>query len=162
MRVSSFDLHLQFSYTQPPNLDNLLKRAPIREITQVTKCKGNKCDICKIIMTVSEFITENGLTHKINHCMNCNSKYVIYYIRCNCGQSYIGQTVNFRLRINLHKQQIMNPEHRHLKVSKHLYNCSQNYKVLPIYQMRTEDLIERQSMENKLITKYQTSLNSVT
>ena len=91
------------SYRQPMNLKRILttekskRKSPI-----VEKCNDKKCNICKIIITKSEY-NFNGIIFKVNRSMSCKTKNCIYVINCNgCNEIYIGETNNFRLRMNLH------------------------------------------------------------
>jgi predicted GIY-YIG superfamily endonuclease len=36
---------------------------------------------------------------------NCNSKNVVYLLECKCGKQYIGETGDFRKRMNNHRSQ---------------------------------------------------------
>ena len=83
-----------------------MKKRTKSSVNYISKCGDTRCEICPMLICKSSIIVENGCTHTINNDMNCNSLNVIYLIICNCGLNYIGQTNNFRNRINLHKEQI--------------------------------------------------------
>ena len=102
---------------------------------------------------------ENNDLINIRSCMDCNCKNVVYCINCHCGKSYIGETSDFRGRVNLHKQQILEQEYRHLYASEHLFECGNKWKIMPIFQMRYSDHLERQFKERTYIEKYKPTLN---
>ena len=102
------------SYYQPPNLGVLLQRKNATNSHFTKRCNGKRCQICKIIREVHTMTMENGVQHKINSDVNCNSKYVIYCLECQCGATYIGETIDFRQRVNLHREQIVHHPYRHL------------------------------------------------
>ena len=88
--------------------------------------------------------------------MSCQTKYYIYAIKCQCNKKYIGETTNLRLRFNMHKQNIR--EGSEYKVSRHM-GCGENFKIMPIYIMDSDDDKRRRSMESKLIKSYKPELN---
>ena len=101
---------------------------------------------------------ENGKKHLILSNLNCNSNFVIYCIVCNCSRTYIGETHDFRGRTNLHKDQVRNKDYRSYYLPQHLFNCGDVWKIMPIFRMSSEDLIERKQKEIQLIDKYEHSL----
>ena len=50
----------------------------------------------------------------------------VYVITCNgCGEEYIGESGDtLRHRTSLHRNQILMPQYRKLKVSKHIAECA--------------------------------------
>ena len=105
---------------------------------------------------------ENGEIHHIKYDMSCNSLFVIYNIKCQfCPLSYIGETDNFRLRVNLHKSNTKNEANRNLKVNKHIHFCSKNkFSITPIFKCKNDDYVYRKEMESVFINSYCPSLNS--
>ena len=102
----------------------------------------------------------NGDRISINANMCCNAKFCIYLLQClKCHHQYIGETNDFRLRINLHKDQIKKLEYRKLEVSKHIFKCGGKFKALPFFQMRNSDLLERQLKEIHFIERFKPELN---
>ena len=102
------------SYKQPPNLLRQLTRAEFNSTPEpilqqekgLFKCMGNRCDLCKLnyIQECKFFETSNGSIWNVNCHINCNSKNVVYYLKCpTCVQTYTGQTNNLRLRMNGHR-----------------------------------------------------------
>ena len=74
------------------------------------ECQDQRCNLCHkgYIQQCSEFITDNGVTWYIKSHINCDSKYVLYYLKCNMCQterveSYTGKTeTTLRTRMNNH------------------------------------------------------------
>lgn len=61
--------------------------------------------------------------------MTCNTLNSIYVLKCwECEKLYIGETNNFCLRINLHKDHAKNKND--LNVSKHIFKCTDKFKNL--------------------------------
>ena len=108
---------------------------------------------------------ENGTDFFVKNELSCKSKNVIYVIFCTtCNMSYIGQTNSLQNRVTTHKQQIRDDTLRHLKVSKHLFNCSNGvFKIFPFYQVLGNDNATQLllSKEKYFISKFSPSLNSV-
>ena len=145
----------RWSYRQPPNLGHLL--CPSGSITHksmciASKCKFPTCQICFLLIHDNTIKMENGVCHNVNKPMNCNSLYLIYMILClKCGSTYIGETENFRARVNLHKSQTRNADLRKLRVNKHMFECSQEkFKVSPIFKCKNDNLLYRKQMEKNL------------
>ena len=75
--------------------------------------------------------------------MNCNSRNVIYILKCDaCSLTYIGETeLLLRLRMNLHRNH-NNTKNSFMEVNLHLRRCSKSnfkYTVFPIYQLKQDD-----------------------
>ena len=85
-----------------------------------------------------------GTKFKIDKDLSCNSKIVVYIIKCSkCKEIYIGSTQALNTRISLHKSNIKITENRKLNISKHLYECDQGYfKIIPIYQTNNYMLLQ--------------------
>ena len=154
------------SKRQPPNLRTILTKARFNENTEqatVKKCKNAKCKLCKIIIEGNNFhFSSVNLTFTIKTNMNCNVKYCIYAILCsNCKYTYIGETKDFRLRTNLHREHTR--EGAGLYVNQHLNRCAnKNFLIMPIYKMKTENSQDRHTLEKKFIAKYKPELNKDT
>ena len=85
------------AYRNPPTLKNTLVRAklPVIEGRKGSfKCKGKRCQICKIVVegdTFTSFVT--GKTYRINFELNCNSKCISYLLICRvCGKQLTGES----------------------------------------------------------------------
>jgi hypothetical protein len=64
--------------------------------------------------------------------------------------NYIGETSDsLSMRINVHRQQIRDPNLCHLFVSKHISKCSSNlkFKVMPIKKIFSSDATLRKNFE---------------
>ena len=104
-------------------------------------------------------IFNNGEKFEICHKVSCNSLFCVYMIICKCGLMYIGETKNFRARVNLHVSQAKKAEYRKLFVSRHLFKCGISFKTVPFFLMNTEDEISRKLKESEFIYKFQPALN---
>ena len=156
------------SQREPPSLGRLLQHSRFDELpvavegTGVTKCGHSKCESCKEILEVNElFFRNSGVTFKIKKSMNCLVRNVIYALFCNgCGNSYIGETVNFRERMNGHRNKSTSSLYANAEVSKHLLNCGQGFKSCPIFKVREQSKIARLVIEDKLMKWLKPDLNT--
>ena len=160
------NVKLIHSHRQNKNLKQLLTRAEFKQTNcyKVSKCQSVKCKICDILIEGSTFGFKKDV-FTVNENMSCNTFNCIYAIKCGgCGGCYIGETSNFRLRTNLHKDHIRRGVG--LNVSTHIKICTQymdetnKFHIMPIYKVRYDDLNLRKKMEAKFINKYKPSLNS--
>ena len=151
---------------QPKNLKQILCRSKFESqnvIPCVSSCNTPRCGTCKLIIQCSTFVFKNGFKFTVRENMNCKSKNVIYAVVCDkCSEFYVGQTGReLRQRMTLHRQQTVNDDLRFLNVNKHIHNCANNkFKVIPIYQMHSSDVIKREIKESQLIKLLKPSLNS--
>ena len=101
------------SFRQPTSLKKSLCRAKLRqsgdledESQPAKKCDKQRCKICNIL-ECSDFISSTSNNRKFkcrNKNTSCDSLWVIYVIWCPvCKLQYVGQSNNFRLRMNNHK-----------------------------------------------------------
>ena len=134
----------------------------------VTKCTNSRCLICKNHLITGKCFKFENFEFKIKFPLSCTAQNVIYALKCNgCSASYIGETLDFRKRINLHKSHIKNLPHNSLYVSKHIKNCPGNiakdvnsmFSVMPIYQIRNKCKDTMTHMEQKFIEKFKPVLN---
>ena len=155
---------LVFSHKQPKTLKRILSPSKLFPLTKekpgIKKCNHPRCEICKVLITGDQIKIENK-NFSIRSNFSCNSKNILYVISCECGKSYIGETSDFRGRVNLHKNQIATDEYRSLNVSKHLFFSKHSWKIAPFFQCK-QSAIERESMESYFCTKFGPSLNSKT
>ena len=101
------------SFRRPRNLKDILVRADVKSNTEpaqivtgtMNKCNRPRCQICNFVSEGSEFWIQNPRERFFAQGdFNCQSKNVIYVLTCTkCNMSYVGSTVNFRLRFNNHK-----------------------------------------------------------
>ena len=154
---------------QAPNLKNLLTRAkfyPDINNGGVTKCKNNRCLLCKdhLIQSTDYTFRPKMINFNIKKPLSCKSENVLYVLECNsCHKQYIGETSCFRSRINLHKSHIKNLPNESLFVSKHIANCAKNlqnkFSCMPFYEMPNGDKEERLIKEQHFINKFKPELN---
>ena len=147
------DKRLILSKRQPQNLKSLLTGAQIKGIESggVFKCNSARL-LCKIIITGNSLIFHlNNFYFTIKCNMTCNCKNCLYVIECQgCKQMYIGETNNFRLRTNLHRDHAS--KNIGLCVSRHIFSCtnrthSEKFRIMPFYKMSTDDPVKRRFME---------------
>lgn len=151
------------SYRQPKNLKRILtqeKKQPEKS-PGVEKCNNKRCKICEIIITKNNF-NFKGEVFKIKHTMDCTVKNCIYVLQCNgCKEYYIGETSDFRFRMNNHLSHIKN--NIGLDVSKHVNRCTRDItkkiSIMPIYKVLREDEFYRKAMEHYFIEKFKPKLN---
>ena len=150
---------------QPKSLGKLLCSSTHKLKKEIVRCNKARCKICQILIT-GEKIALGGQDFYVNTQLDCDSKYVVYLLQCSCGDQYIGQTSNFRLRINLHRNQIMNHAHWVLPVSEHIYACAVRrgmdppFVCCPFYKTFSEDSDFLKQKETMFIAKFNPKLNS--
>ena len=116
---------LMQAYRQPKNLLRHLTKASFTSTTALTnaaslqasnitepglfKCKHKGCKLCKLyIQECKRFTTHNGFEWEIRSHITCNSKNVLYYLKCmKCKiwikqEKYTGKTKVLRDRMNNH------------------------------------------------------------
>ena len=79
------------------------KLYPLERATGSSRCRGVNCGTCKYVKETDLFSSNvTDTSYQINHRLNCNSKCVIYLLRCKvCNIQYVGQTSDkFRYRWN--------------------------------------------------------------
>ena len=109
------DIQPILSLRQPKNLLRHFTRAeftstPLEVLYEqpgLFRCKSNSCKLCKdgYIQECTSFCTSNQKHWQIRCHINCNSKNVLYFLKCtSCMiETYTGKTNNLRLRMNGHK-----------------------------------------------------------
>ena len=156
------------SLREPLNLTRILQHSKFDENPEevngsgVVKCGLQGCRSCEEILQVDELYFPNSdVTFKIKAKMQCISRNVIYAIFCqNCGQSYIGETVNFRERMNGHRNKSTTSAYIGAEVSRHLHNCGGGFRSCPIFKVRDETKISRLVMEDIFIKMLKPDLNT--
>ena len=84
------------------------------------------------LLEYNETITIKNQVIKLNDNANCDTKFVIYAILCDCNKLYIGKSEKkLKERKNLHRHHIVSENEYKMPVSKHLEQC--NYNVTIIY-----------------------------
>ncbi len=153
------------SSRQPPNIKNLLTRAKFSSQLEfyVTKCGNKRCKLCVNIIEGKEFnFTTVHKIIKVNGNMNCNVLNCVYVMVCNgCQKLYIGQSSNFRLRVNLHRDHISH--NTGLNVSRHIAECAKDrttkFKIMPFYKVTIDSKQERENREKQFIQELKPELN---
>lgn len=154
---------LLFAKRQSPSLKRLLTKASFNNTTrqyEIRKCKS-KCITCQHMSNCTEVrFKDSDSPFKLKYNFTCTTKNLIYLMKCQCGEDYIGETKNMlKVRLNTHRQQIRDETQRHLKVSKHIAQCGGIFQIFPFFKMKGESDIERKRTERRFIQKYRPSLN---
>ena len=124
------------AYKQPYNLLRHLTKAAFTSILPPTissqkpngffKCNRENCKICKLyVQECSSFTTYNGVNWEIKNHISCNSKNVIYYLKCipcNLKTTNIGKTNDLRLRTNNHISSCKSGKGTN-KFDNHVFEC---------------------------------------
>ena len=155
------------SKRQSQNLKSLLTSARIKKIGEeheVLKCSDKKCHLCRIIIEGKSFyIRSTNFNFKVNANMNCNVHNCIYVIQCSgCPLIYIGETTNFRLRTNLHRDQIT--RNVGLGACQHIHKCAKDivnkFTIMPFFKIPKDDSQYRKEKELYFIRKFKPGLNA--
>ena len=99
---------------------------------------------------------------------SCKSKNILYYMTCTIyGKDYVGQTNDFRKRMNSHKSVIMGtPTKNTVLVDEHIHYCQLNthqtfkdpyFHVIPFLTVRDDK--PREDLEIYDVRKFNTALN---
>ena len=160
------DTRIINSQREPPSLGLQLQHSRFEDSTVavghsgVRKCGHVGCGSCEDILEVNSFYFRNsGITYEIKSPMSCTVGNLVYVIQCKlCGQTYIGETVNFRRRMNSHKSDSKNAD-APMDVGKHLYKCGKGFWKCPLFKVKKESKIDRLVLEDKLIKLLKPDLN---
>lgn len=96
------------------------------------RCKNKRCKCCINIAHGAKNITSNatGEDFEIKTRIDCDSSFVIYILKCNCGLQYVGRTSQkLRTRMNQHRSNVMKGYIKH-SVSRHAatnHDCNFNH-----------------------------------
>ena len=159
------EVSLVKSKRQPRNLKSILTRARFNAVTnqQVRKCGNQRCLLCSQIIEGAEFHFKTiNYTFKIKDNMDCSTLNCVYVLQCNgCSSIYIGETSNFRMRTNLHRDHVRN--NKGLYVNKHVYQCAKNklpnFSIMPFYKVKKDDPNLRKNKESYFIERFKPPLN---
>ncbi|MEE6516180.1 hypothetical protein FKM82_025431 [Ascaphus truei] len=124
-----------------------------------SKVKGffscGDCRMCRHATPIKHILNVNTKrTHTLNSLMTCNTKFVIYLLRCTCGSSYVGRTIRpLRERIVEHVRTIRNKDVRY-PVARHFSKCQsgslQNFSFSALEHIRPHVCGgDRESLLNK-------------
>ena len=171
------DTKLVFGKRQPMNLKRLLTSSafsslPAEHHTEgITHCKDKRCQLCRqgFLKVTDQVISPVGrLLFKIEHEFSCKSTNILYYMTCTiCGKDYVGQTKDFRKRMNNHKSDIRGtPNEETLSIDKHIHYCQLEkyqtfvdpfFHVIPFLYIKEQR--RRETLEKYYIKKFDTALN---
>ena len=128
---------------QPKNLLRILSPSQFSSTTNstieptITKCKDKRCKIClQYLQTTTKFKLASGKEWSVKCNMSCNSKNVIYFLKCNkCNTtSYIGKTNNLRKRTNQHISTCRTGNGTD-KFDQHVYHCNKESSNEPYFKL---------------------------
>lgn len=152
-------LEFQKINKQPLNIYNYLR---INTKFQVKKCGKPKCLTCPILIEYKYSINISGINVILNKSSYCNSKNVVYVIKCNCNKLYIGKTTNqLNTRINLHRNQTKHEKYTILPANRHMRECDSRYEVTILYQSDEESKLYLENMEYYFIQLLKPELNTL-
>lgn len=106
------------------------------EVISVSSCNHIKCKICADIIQYRSSIILKNKKILLNRSSNCNSSFVIYYLKCKCcNDDYIGKSESsLKVRMNKHRSDLKNCSDNSLKITQHLYACGSGFSCTIIYQ----------------------------
>ena len=122
-----FSSQLMVSFRSARKLSSYLVRAklyPLERRVSSYKYRCNRCQVCRSITETETFICNNDQSsYKINYSFDCNEKFLIYLLTCNCCQKqYVGQTVDiFRNGWNNYKDNARQFDRGEHCMQRHLY-----------------------------------------
>ena len=117
---------------QPPNLLRLLSvnRKNLQLPQGLFNCNNKNCKLCALyIKLCSSFKTSSNAIWYIRIHITCQSKNVIYFLKCistNYSTTYIGGSTE--------------------KFDNHVFYCMQNQKQEPLFQILTMKLADEQNL----------------
>ena len=130
------------AHKQPPNLLSRLTKArfinPSRGSTEygIFKCSNKMCKICKLyLQECSSFFIANNFEWQIKSHITCNSKNLLYYLKCSICHgkcTYTGKTNNLRKRTNNHISCCRLGTGTNI-FDKYVYTCREGVKVTEPY-----------------------------
>ena len=129
-----FTPKLMISFRSARKTSNYLVRAKLypEERTKGSfKCGSKRYEVCLNVNETSTFAsTVTGETYIINHKFNCNDKWLVYLLTCNCCKNqYVGQTVDeSRFRWGNYKSNWKKHQRGEICMQQHLHEhfCSSN------------------------------------
>lgn len=131
---------------QPPNLLRQISKAELNSIKNnavengIFKCTDKRCKLCQLyIQECNSFLTSNNVEWIVKCRITCNSRNVIYFLKCICCNfevTYTGKTNVMRLRMNNHVTgcRYGNSSDR---FDNHVYSCRLKHKCTkePFFQI---------------------------
>ena len=134
------------SQSQPQRWKRLLTRAELSQgVTNIFKCSKLRCLLCSILNTGNIlYFSKSATKFEVKSYMTCIIMNCIHVLICSCCSFiYIGETSNFLLRTNLHRDH-SNKGHG-LYVSQQIHNCTKNiscpckFTIMPFYAIKTDN-----------------------
>ena len=112
---------------QPQNLKRLLMTTTLcqKSANGIFRCHRPNCKICQLyLQEVSSFVCSNGERWEVRCRVTCQSKFTLYYLKCNmCNYAtYTGRKVDLRERTNNHITCCRHSNGTD-KFDLHVYNC---------------------------------------
>ena len=147
------------SYRQPANLKTMLVKSRVNQETSGTfPCNAPRCKLCPVIENEEIIIKPSNKIFKPTGTFNCNSKNVVYLIRCRkCPDTlYIGETSqSIRNRITGHRQSI-NQKWTYLPISEHFNKSNHTCEDLKVTILKGNiyNISDRQIEEQRLISLF--------
>ena len=134
------------SLRQPPSLLRQLSRSQFT--SQCNRnfenglfiCQDKRCKLCQLyIRPCKTFTTANGFEWMIRNRITCQSKNVLYYLKCvSCKglTTYIGKSNNARKRMNCHISECRSGNTSNI-FDNHVFKCMEanNYKQEPFFDI---------------------------
>ena len=144
------NVNLITAFKQPPNLLRRISHSAflnnnnneiIPKLNGLFKCSKSNCKICHLyIQEGDSFVTSNGTTWIVKCHATCNSRNVLYYLKCkfcNFSTTYTGKTDNIRNRTNGHISDIRC--NRGGDFDEHVRNCAKTHNeelIEPFFEAR--------------------------
>ena len=147
---------------QPPNLLRHISKASFSSTRNQEKrkqewglytsdCRDSRCQLCKsYIQECNSFITSNGYNWLIKSHINCQSKNVLYFLKCiACEErtTYTGKTNDFQLRMNNHISSCRLGTSTNI-FDNHVFNCRKYnqpsgpyFKIYAFMEIKNENLL---------------------
>ena len=128
----------------------------------ITRCGAPRCKLCLcIIEGESVFFRNAGVKFVIRTNMDCTTRNVVYALFCGkCGSSYIGESVCLRDRVNTHRNNSKSLSNAVMRVSRHICDCGEGFKVCPLLKVSRECKITRLVKEDNLVKLLKPDLNA--
>ena len=166
-----------FAKRQPKNLKQLLTSSTFSSSTPqpteigIKHCGDKRCLLCRrnYLQLTDKIISPVGkLLFTIKCNFSCKSKNILYYMTCTiCGKDHVGQTDDFRKRMNNHKSDIREtPTKDTIPVDEHIHYCQLNthqtfkdpyFHVIPFLTVKDDK--RREDLEIYYMRKFNTALN---
>ena len=146
-----------------PNITSLLihgSNLPSSKIYCYQKCTHSKCSICRFSYYYYYYLKLNNFYLPIFCDSTCKEINCVYILHCSlCNYFYIGQTVNFKNRLQAHISNIKNfiPYKKFSSVSTHFNLLKHDYLIhLKFYIIQNDlnSLDKRLNFENDLINLF--------